>query len=200
MSVPKAPTAQLSNPLSLKERETKAIFCHESKGRIESVCLHVCEGTLFSKHRDICAHIKLNRPFVFVCFFLCVWMSVVSDTHWRKGNTHQILCLTVLWKTLFCTKDPFHARLFRRLYIKNMTWCRGLYCDWFSGGFLSFIWLLGTRWCADSRVSCFCFQLYPDNYSHVMTESKSVRSLWDILVLAVRENFSLHLSQSWYFH
>ena len=74
---------------------------------------------------------------------------------------------TVLCKTLFCTKSPFHARLFRSLYIKNVTgWdmtcivtdSLGAFCPWFDSwepGTVGFLW-----------VSCFWFQSYYSVKSH----------------------------------
>lgn len=65
------PEPQQPSSPTLSERSQNKGHILSEQSRIKSVCVCVCEseGTLFSKHRDICASIKLNSPFVFVSHF-----------------------------------------------------------------------------------------------------------------------------------
>lgn len=94
---------------------------------------------------------------VFLSIFMCVCVCAYVTSPDSRGIPSRYYA-TVLCKTLFCTKGPFHARLFRSLYIKNATgWVvgyivtnsLGAFCPWFDS------WEPGTVVTCESHVSGF---------------------------------------------
>ncbi len=101
--------------------------------------------------RPLCVSVFLS---VCVCVCVCLSCTYVASPDSRGIPTRYYA--TVLCKTLFCTKGLFHARLFRKLYIKNasgwvmgciVTDSLGAFCPWFDS------WEPGTTVTCESHVS-----------------------------------------------
>lgn len=114
------PEPQQPDSPTLRQRaRTKGIFC--TKRVQKKVCVHVCEWEYIkveAKRKSVhasgwmalCVSVLLSAS---VCLICCI-----PPLDWRGIPTRYYA--TVLCKTLLCTKEPFHARLFRNLYIKKM--------------------------------------------------------------------------------
>lgn len=173
-SCPFPESKQPGSPALPQRTLTKGIFCHK---RVErgAKCVWVRGHWTWSVEKLM--HVSSWMGLVCKCLFsdtqshihhLCVYVllscAYMASPDSRGKPTRYYA--TVLCKTLFCTKSPFHARLFRSLYIKNATgWdmacivtdSLGAFCPWFD----SWEPVTVVLW-----VSCFWFQSYYSVKSH----------------------------------
>lgn len=101
---------------------------------------------------------QLNVCRLFVRLRVCLCEVVMCPQYMASpysGEKPTRYEATVLCKSVRCTKGPLHARLFR-----SIKYAVGLPCDRFARGFLSLVWLMGTRFCVDLWVSCFWCQSF----------------------------------------